>query len=141
MGVSVEQQMQVFIGAIAAGCVFGIIYDIFRAVRALMPPPSVIVFLQDLLYAVLCACICFTYILLMNWGQPRAYIFAGAAIGFVIYFNTVGAVFIKAFRRVTFAVKKALNRFFAAIGRKIKEICRKLWKKTWKVRKKLKLTG
>lgn len=138
MEISVTQQMQIFFGALAIGCVFGMIFDIFRAVRALIPPPTVIAFVQDILFTSLCACLCFTYTLLTNSGQLRAYIFVGAAIGFIIYFNTVGAIFIKAFRRMTLAIKRALSKAFRAISQKIGAFFALLWKKTSGIRKKLK---
>ena len=135
MGISITLQAQIFLLSLLLGAAFGVLYDFFRALRVVFDPPPLIVFFEDILYAALCACLCFSFTLLTNTGEIRGYIFMGTLTGFIIYFCTVGALFIRWFKRAVNSIKHALKRLFNMIFKASEWI---FIKNTEKIRKKLK---
>lgn len=95
---------------------FGIIccltYDLLRASRAVTKPPDITVFIQDILFSVLCAFACFCLLLAVTLGEIRVFVFAGIAVGFSLCRLTLS----KAFFFVFYKSFKWAYRFLRMFG-------------------------
>ena len=129
-------QLLAFLYSAALGGIYCIVYDFLRVLRKEIKFGTAAVFVSDILYSLICAVTCFCYLLAVTGGQPRGYVFAGAAVGFLVTRLTASPiaalVFCKALRAVCFVFKwisALLSRFFTRItaqterlGKKVKKI-------------------
>ncbi len=130
-------QLLGFLYSAALGGIYCIVYDFLRVLRKEIKFGTVAVFVSDILYSLFCAVICFCFLLSVTGGQPRAFVFAGAAAGFAATRLTVSRILFfvlsKALRAIQFIFKRIsalLSRFFTVItaqteflGEKVKKIC------------------
>ena len=124
-----------FLYSAALGGVCCLVYDALRALRAEIKFGTVSVFVSDILYSLFCAVTCFCFLLSVTAGQPRAFVFVGAAAGFVISRLTVSRLFFFIFSRLLRAARSALlwissvlSRFFAVIGARTGRLIKKVQK-------------
>lgn len=94
----------------AAGAALGALYDVFRILRiALGRRMSVwlmlVIFWQDVLYALLAGCAMAVFLFCANEGRVRVFLLAGALSGFLAWFFTVGRLLMALAERIIFAVK------------------------------------
>jgi len=82
---SVSNQAYVFLCTVIGGMAIALVYDIFRIFRKAVKTSSAITYVQDLLYWLIAAAIMFITVYYSNDGQLRAYLFAGAIIGAILY--------------------------------------------------------
>ena len=129
-------QLLGFLYSAVLGGIYCIVYDCLRALRKEIKFGTAAVFVSDILYSLICAVTCFCFLLAVTGGQPRGYVFAGAAVGFLVARLTASPiavlVFCKALRAVCFVFKwisALLSRFFTRItaqterlGKKVKKI-------------------
>lgn len=106
MNLSLTSQLQGFVISVAAGVFLGAYYDIFRIFRTVFQSERRAVFFQDLFYMLTAAFITFLLALGVNYGEVRFYILAGEAIGWCLYYLTVGMVTYRVFRFVAGIVRK-----------------------------------
>ncbi|MBQ2697379.1 MAG: spore cortex biosynthesis protein YabQ [Clostridia bacterium] len=62
-----------------------LLYDGFRIWRQLCPAGRAALFLQDLLFWLLLSAGCVLFLLVVNQGQPRLFIFAASLLGALLY--------------------------------------------------------
>ncbi|MBE6574321.1 MAG: hypothetical protein E7652_08000 [Ruminococcaceae bacterium] len=90
------------------GFTFGALYDFFRIIRMAVSVPGIlysremgrkyknsfavntVVFICDILFFVIAACITAIFIFHANNGNIRGIALFGSLIGFIVYYNTVG---------------------------------------------------
>jgi spore cortex biosynthesis protein YabQ len=111
-----SDQAVAFLWAVLLGGGLGAVYDVFRILRILRRrTPWLIVFGEDLLFALLAAlstAFCYT---LTNHGQVRAFLLVGEGLGFLIWFYTIGAFIVwqaRLIARLLAAIRRFLGRFF-----------------------------
>lgn len=85
-----NEQFIIFLYLILLGVFLGFIYDIFRISRVIINTKTIIIFFQDIIYFILCACITFGFILIFNNGEFRFYIIMSECIGWSVYYLTFG---------------------------------------------------
>lgn len=85
-------QLQVFCYSCLFGIVLGVFYDIFRIIRLFFACRYWNIFIQDILYFSFSGIMTFLFILSINFGEVRFYILAGEAIGWIIYYLTIGEI-------------------------------------------------
>ena len=129
-------QLLAFLYSAVLGGIYCIIYDFLRALRKEIKFGTAAVFVSDILYSLICAVTCFCFLLAVTGGQPRGFVFAGAAVGFLITRLTVSRVLFFAFSKVLRGMRfifkwisVIFSRFFTAIsaqterfGKKVKKI-------------------
>ncbi len=102
----------------AVGVLLGIVYDVFRILRIAVEPSNrlrrlgavtgseaangkkphgetvrtVIIAIEDIIYSVICAVVISVMIFHINSGHPRWFILLGTAVGFFVYYFTVGKI-------------------------------------------------
>lgn len=106
MNLSLTAQLQGFVISIAAGVFLGAYYDVFRIFRTVFQSERRAVFFQDLFYMLTAAFVTFLLALGVNYGEVRFYILAGEAIGWCLYYLTVGMVTYRVFRFVSKIIRK-----------------------------------
>ena len=121
-------QLEVFLISCGIGVILGLIYDIFRIVRITIPHTDILVAIEDLLlficYGIFLMCFAFS---LMR-GQIRFFFVIGNALGFLIWFFTIGNIVVKVAYRIKRYILKFISiltypikRFFKFIKKKVKK--------------------
>ena len=87
-----------FAVSVAAGFLLGALYDVLRIWRDFLHSQRRAVFFQDFFYMVLCAFFTFLLALALSDGAVRFYLLAGEAVGWFVYYFTVGQVTSRLFR-------------------------------------------
>ena len=73
-------QLIAFLTSLAVGCVFCLIYDIFRAIRKSFNRTRYAVFFEDILYSLICGVIGFLFLLAAAGGEIRAFALVGMGV-------------------------------------------------------------
>lgn len=108
----VAEETRLFLLSCLWGVPVGILYDIFRIIRALLPHNKAAVFIEDILFFLVYAVMFMTFCALFARSVARFYYAVGNALGFAVYFCTVGKIVVGAIRTVSGAVKKLLSTAF-----------------------------
>ncbi len=121
---TIAEQTELFLKSVVMGAVFGIIYDVFRSLRAIFPPlgrriPTMIC---DILFFLICGMGVYIFSMLFARGEVRAYYCLGAGLGMIIYLLTVGTVVIGIIRAVFGTIYKLLSHIASFIIRPFKKI-------------------
>lgn len=115
-----------FAVSIAAGFLLGALYDVLRIWRDFLHSQRRAVFFQDFFYMVLCAFFTFLLALALSDGAVRFYLLAGEAVGWFVYYFTVGQVTSRLFRLLSGLLYRYV---FDPLGRLLKRGARWLRKK------------
>jgi len=106
---SISEQLRLFLFSCLFGAVIGVFYDLFRAIRILLPHNSVLVAIEDVIFIVLYAVFAVAFTSAAARGEFRFYYVLGNVIGFAVYFFTVGSVVIKVINRLINILIKVLK--------------------------------
>ena len=116
MGLSLREELSVFIYAVGLGMWFGVAYEVLMAVRFFLRQYRWRAAMLDVAYFFLCGVAAYLFLLVMLDGSLRWYPFFGFFVGWAAFFGTVG--------RWTLGW---LCRFFRWIAR----WSRRVWVKIW----------
>ncbi|WP_312643701.1 spore cortex biosynthesis protein YabQ [Hydrogenoanaerobacterium sp.] len=147
--IEVNTQTIVFLQSLALGFALGLFYDVFRIFRLAIHHSSVIIFLEDISYFVICAIITFLFSLSAVNGHVRVFLVIGELLGATIYYFSLGALvmsvskiiirFMKALLRLLYRVfLRPFIRLFIWLARKTGKITNKMAVNAKKVRAKAK---
>lgn len=106
----ISQQALLFFTCVKTGIVMGMLYDLIRVFRKIIPHPNWVVQIEDLLYWIACGCFSFVMIYWENYGQIRGFVFMGILIGITLYFSTASILFMNIATRVINWVKKVISK-------------------------------
>jgi spore cortex biosynthesis protein YabQ len=109
---SVSEQAKIFLYSCLLGFPIGIVYDVFRVIRILIPHNRILVFIEDCIFIIIYAIVIITFSLLFARGEIRFYFIAGSTLGFIVYFFTIGSVVTGAIRKMFSAVMGFFKRIF-----------------------------
>jgi len=107
--VPVWEQFQTFFFTVLLGCLIGFIVDGYRVFMKLVPGQGAVRALRaagDILLWVFLALLVFFLLLLNNWGEVRAYLLAGMALGFAVYRRYCSRPVVGFWRRLFYLVGK-----------------------------------
>ena len=113
-------QWEIFLKSLALGILLGGCYDVLRIVRTVIRFGRKLFIASDFIYCVWAGFLTFSFLLNENFGIPRFYIFFAAALGFLIWYSTVGKInmfFAKILRKV---LRKVSAPFFKIFRKKLK---------------------
>lgn len=141
---TIADQTRLFLLAIGLGFLLGVVYDLFRVIRMAFTMRRAGVFIQDVLFFLVCAAVTFVFLLAVNQGEIRGFIIAGEVLGFLIYYFSFGllAVRVSSFlvhttQRIFYlicvpfrALMRLLRRLFGKIGISVKKTSKKIAKKS-----------
>ncbi len=105
------------------GGVIGVLYDGFRLARLVFPVGRRLVFLEDGLFCLAAAALLFKFTLRLCNGQLRLFVVVGCALGFILYYGTVGSLVYGAGKALT----QSVRRFFGRIGAFFSQFVRRLF--------------
>ncbi len=99
-GLSHSFSVFVFLKSLGIGYLLGLVYTFFKLLRMIGLRHSILVFFQDVLYFVISAFVVFLFVLEINAGIFRFYIFIGILIGFILFYLMSFSIFHYCFRRI-----------------------------------------
>lgn len=94
-----------FLSSIALGAGVGLLYDIFRILRIAVPHKTFVIALEDMLYWTMAAFVTFLFFFCSDKGRIRLFLLIGEAIGFILWYFTLGALLIRVAKKVIAVVK------------------------------------
>lgn len=100
MQTPVTHELTVFAVMILCGVVFGVLFDIMRAIRNTAKAGKTITDVTDLLFVLISGIVIIYMLIKFNDGILRMYEFAGIFLGGIIYFLTVGKYVKNIFERI-----------------------------------------
>lgn len=109
MNEMVGTQTMLFLKCIEIGILMGMIYDLIRIFRKIIPHPNFLVQIEDSLYWIICALIGFGMLYMHNYGEIRFFVFIGIILGAVFYFATFSIIFMKIATYIIDLVKKFIH--------------------------------
>ncbi len=126
----------------ALGVFFCVLYDFFKAYRLAANPKKNIVFIQDIVYFIICAPVTFCFLLSVTNGEIRGYVFVIAVLGFFMTRLTLSRLlliilvaffrlilrFSKALKDLTEKISKAFYSLFERISMVYQKISKKIRK-------------
>lgn len=119
---SVSQQARLFLLSCLFGIPLGILFDIFRVIRAVLPHNTLLVVIEDTIYMFLYAVFMMAFTITAARGEYRFFYTIGNFLGFALYFFTAGNVIVGVIRRISGWIN-SLFRFvlipFSAVSKKI----------------------
>lgn len=139
MGLTLAEQGQVFLYALAVGFALGAFYDLFRIFRVFARSEKRQVVWQDLFFCFIAAVASFLLALALNWGEIRFYLLAGEGIGMCVYFLTLGEITLRLARvllRILLFLRSLFLRWiFSPVRRLFMWIFGGIWSRTVKIAK------
>lgn len=115
MGIHLAEQTLAFLYACVLGAVLGTLYDLFRILRLAFPAGRGMLFIQDLLFWILCSIASFLFLLTNSDGVVRVFLLIGELLGGVLYHYTLGVLIMRIASTIIDACRAAarfLMRFF-----------------------------
>ncbi len=109
MGVDYSLHTVLALWSVAVGALLCAVYDLFRITRLRRKQNSFVLFISDFVYCVISACIMTVLFFNLSYGRMRAYAFAFAIVGFLIWRLTVSKVAILLLNKAIDFVGKLLN--------------------------------
>lgn len=131
---STDIHFRVFLLSVGFGFFVGLLYDFFKVFRTVVFKSKKGIFVQDILFFLIVAVFTFLFLLSINGGRFRLYIFIALAVGFAVYFFT----FSNSFFGFSLKMLKKIKSIFLLIGTVISFPLGKILKLIGKIRKKLK---
>lgn len=129
----VPEQIRLFAFAFGFGFMLGIVYDIFRTLRLIISGGKRVVFVADITYFIAAAVLNFCFVLVFNDGEMRGFILAGEALGWLVYYFSLGLLTVRAGNAVIKAVRRAVRAVFGIIAKPFLFIFRKITRKVKKI--------
>lgn len=119
---TVYEQTRLFLLSVAMGAVFGIIFDIFRALRVIFPflKKNIPTIICDILFVIICGLGIYFFSLVFARGEVRMYYAAGALLGMIIYLMTAGTVIMGIIRSFFGFIYSAVHGLWKFIAKRIK---------------------
>ncbi|MBR4628397.1 MAG: spore cortex biosynthesis protein YabQ [Ruminococcus sp.] len=106
---SVSEELRLFGLSCLSGAVFGVIWEIFRTLRLLLPHNSFLTAAEDVLFFALYAVFLMCFTTSEARGEFRVYYVIGGLSGFFLYILTLGSIVSAAVRKIIYALKRAFS--------------------------------
>ena len=105
---SVHEELVLFGLSCLMGVLLGVVYDIFRTARVMLPHRSWMVFAEDAVFLVFYGIALSAFVSAASRGELRFYFVIGNTAGFVLYLATVGSVVIGTMKKLCYFIKKTI---------------------------------
>ncbi|MCI7767655.1 MAG: spore cortex biosynthesis protein YabQ [Oscillospiraceae bacterium] len=122
------RQAELFLLSVLLGGGMGVLYDVFRALRAIFPPLGRVVptAVCDIIFLLLCGLGIFLFSILCGDGLVRGYYLLGAFLGMTIYLLTAGTVVIGIIRTVFGGIYRVLGGILRRLGKPLAGLFKKI---------------
>ena len=121
---SVREELTLFGLSCLAGAAIGLCYDVLRALRLAVRHGIWLTALEDILFLAGYAVFLSAFAAAAARGELRFYYVLGNALGFTLYYFTLGSIIIRLFRKL-FGAAAAVFRFVTAPIRRLYVLLRK----------------
>lgn len=125
---TVREQTVLFLLSVVMGAGFGVIFDVFRALRVIVPPmrAKVPTAICDVIFFLICGFFVYMFSMTFARGEIRAYYWLGALLGGIIYLLTVGTAVMTVIRFVFGGIYGALHKVYLLCKLQFVKIIRKI---------------
>ncbi|MDS0525298.1 spore cortex biosynthesis protein YabQ [Clostridium sp. SHJSY1] len=114
MPLKLDVQLNIVIYSLIAGGITGILFDAYRIIRGLKIP-KFLIFIEDILFWILCALAIFSFLLYTNYAFLGVYVYLFIFISLTLYFKLVSKYIIyweKIIAKVIYKILKILFKNF-----------------------------
>lgn len=118
--INIADQTITFLLSLAMGCVFCLLYDCFRILRIINNYSKTAIFIQDILYWIICAFLCCCFLIIRCSGEIRGYVLVGSLLGWIIFRLTLSVLIL--------ALAKHILRFARWVYSKVSKPVKALFK-------------
>jgi len=112
---SLSDECLIFLYSIILGAVLGVVFDVFRVIRAVIPHNSFFVAFEDIIFMLIWTFSLVIFSVELSGGNIRFFCFVGTLLGFTIYFFSAGKIVITFIRSVSSLIRRLLNAIFGRI--------------------------
>lgn len=105
----IGDQWAIFVQAVAVGAALGGCFDIFRTAWLFAPKRRAAIILRDVIFCLWAGFLSFSFLLNVNFGMPRMYIYFGEGVGFFAWYMTLGKVDFWLAKRAAKIIKTVLK--------------------------------
>lgn len=109
---TVSEQTTLFLYSILLGAALGVIFDVFRILRAFFRHGSVLIMLEDAFFVFLWGASLVVFSLALARGEVRLFYLIGSLLGFTLYILTLGRAIVLAAKAVAGAVNRFISRIY-----------------------------
>lgn len=106
MGITISGQTGLLLSSFLLGVVLGAVFDIFRVIRISARSGRVAVFVQDVIFWLICAASTFVFFLLMNKGKLRFLMLLTEFLGAALYYNSIGIIVTRKVKQYDASIKR-----------------------------------
>ncbi len=119
MGIYLAEQTLIFLQSLLVGAALGLLYDVFRISRVAFPTSTQVVFVEDILFFIVCSLVTFFFGLTVIEGTLRFFLIIGELLGAILYYFTLGKLVMGVSKKIIEAIKAILKFIFKWILRPI----------------------
>lgn len=88
-------QLKLLLFSVLSGIIIGVIFDIYRLLRGIKVPNSIITFVEDILFWIFSAIIVFIFLLYTSYAYIGTYVYFYIALGILTYFKVFSRTILK----------------------------------------------
>ena len=122
---TVHEELILFGLSCLFGAALGVCYDVFRALRLIVPHNFVLVMAEDIVFFIGYCIFLSAFTAAAARGELRVYFIIGNLLGFAIYIITVGSVVIRTLRKLLRLIGKILSFVFYPVNKIFAFLCKK----------------
>ena len=134
----IAHETEIFLFAVLLGAGLGVLFDILRVFRAVVPHGKILTFIEDFLFTLICGFSLFSFSVGLT-GQIRWFSIIGMAIGCILEMLTIGGAVVFIVRKFANSIRKFIIapvwRFITKLWRKIRSAFVKKYLKFCKIKK------
>ena len=123
---STDEELVLFGLSCLCGAAMGIFYDFFRVFRLMLRHSTALVFIEDIIFLLGCGIVLNAFAQAAARGELRFYYFIGSALGFTVYFFTIGNIVILTLRKLLTLIKRIIMLLFMPFRTPFAFLCRNL---------------
>jgi hypothetical protein len=97
---TVSEQLKLFLLSCLLGVPIGVFYDIFRISRITFKHSKLLVATQDIFVLLVYGAFCCVFTAYCARGEFRFFYVLGNALGFIVYYLTIGAMIVGGYRQI-----------------------------------------
>lgn len=118
--ITVSSQLRLFFLSCGMGMLMAAVYEFFQIIRLIFFKRRLPVFLWDIIYCTVAALSTFSFILAVNKGELRWFMFVGEAVGFILTYSALSKCVTRPVVRALKAVNRCILSVFAFLCRPFK---------------------
>ncbi len=123
MFLGTERELTLLMFAFLTGMVLGSVFDLFRALRLSIRHPGWAVAAEDIAFCLIFGLTFFSFCVELTEGQPRLFILAGMAAGFLVYLWSIGKIICGFLSKAADICKKPVKALVKLLKKAVAVLC------------------